>query len=504
MKYQTIIGLEIHLQLKTKTKLFCSCLNNFLENKPNKNICPICLGHPGVLPVLNLEAVKKAILFGLAIKGKINRISFFDRKNYFYPDLPKGYQITQYQKPIIENGYLEIGWGEQTKKIRIKRCHLEEDAAKLIHLPNGETLIDFNRAGIPLLEIVTEPDINSPKEAKEFLQELRLIARYLDISEADMEKGQMRCDANISLKPIKEKKLYPKTEIKNLNSFRAVEQALNFEIERQKQLWEEKKPISSQSTRGWDEKRKITFEQRGKEEEAEYRYFPEPDLPVLDLNELEKKEVLNLENLKKQLVELPREKRKRFIREYDLNYINAKILTNDIFLADFFEKVISELKAWLISLETVEGTEKEIWKKNKRKIAKITANWIINRLFALLKDKKIGFKKINLTPENFAEFIIYIQERKITSTLAQKILEKMILENKDLDRVISEGDFTFDESENIDIIIDEVIKENKKAVEDFKKGKVNAIQFLIGQTMKKIKGRGDPKEIEKIIKNKIK
>jgi len=504
MKYETIIGLEIHIQLKTKTKLFCSCPNDWLENKPNKNICPICLGHPGVLPVLNLEAVKKAILFGLAISAKINRISFFDRKNYFYPDLPKGYQITQYQKPIIENGHLEIGWGDKIKKIKIRRAHLEEDAAKSIHHSSGDSLIDFNRAGVPLLEIVTEPDINSAEEAKEFLKELRLLARYLGISEAEMEKGQMRCDANISLRPIGDKKMYPKTEIKNLNSFHAVEQALNFEIKRQKQLWEQKKPPKSQSTRGWDSKKKITFEQRSKEKESDYRYFPEPDLPILDLEELEKKELLNIDSLTKSLIELPRKKRERFIREYNLSYVNAKILTDNTFLANFFERVISELKAWIVSLETVEGTEKEIWEKNKKKIAKIVANWIINRLFALLKIKKIELNEINLTPENFAEFIIYIQERKITSTLAQKILEKMILENKDIDRVISEDSFTLDKSENIDIIIDEIIKENEQAVKDYKKGKVNAIQFLVGQAMKKLRGRGNPKEIEKIIKNKLK
>jgi aspartyl-tRNA(Asn)/glutamyl-tRNA(Gln) amidotransferase subunit B len=494
--YQPLIGLEIHLQLKTKSKMFCSCKNEWLEEKPNVNICPICLGHPGTLPVINKEAIKMALMLGLALNGEIAKESYFERKNYIYPDLPKGYQISQYNFPLIKNAQLII----DKHLIRIKRIHLEEDTAKLIHTPDKKwTLLDFNRAGVPLLEIVTEPDISSPQEAKKFLRELQLIARYLDISWADLEKGQMRCDVNISLKPKGENKIYSKTEIKNLNSFKAVEEALEYEIKRQTELFKKGKPPKIQSTRGWDEKRKITIEQRTKEEEIDYRYFPEPDLPILSLEEF------NLEEIKKNLPELPMARRERFVKMYEFSPIEARILTDDKFLANFTEKVISELKAWLVSLETVEGSEKEIWKKYKKKIVKLVANWLINRLLHLVNKNKFEFNEIKITPENFSEFIILVYENKVSSTLAQKILEKMFYEGLDVDRIIQEEKLErIDDVKKLDQIIDKVIKENKEAVEDYKRGKTNAIIYLIGKTMKETKGMANPQLVREILEKKLK
>jgi aspartyl-tRNA(Asn)/glutamyl-tRNA(Gln) amidotransferase subunit B len=493
--YQPIIGLEIHLQLKTKSKMFCSCKNDWLEAQPNINICPICLGHPGVLPTLNQEAVKMALKIGLALNGQIVKKSQFDRKNYFYPDLPKGYQISQYSLPLIQNAWIIIN----NHKIRIKRIHLEEDTAKLIHTPDNKwSLLDFNRAGVPLLEIVTEPDIVSPQEAKLFLRELQLLARYLDISWADMEKGQMRCDVNISLRPEGETKFYPKTEIKNLNSFKAVEESLEYEIKRQTELWQKGEPPEKLSTRGWDERKKITIEQRTKEEEMDYRYFPEPDLPILFLNEID------LETIRKDLTELPIARRERFVQMYGFSPSEAKILTDDKLLADFTEKVITELRAWLVSLETVEGSEQEIWQKNKSKLIKLVANWLVNRLIYLLNENKVEVNDLKITPENFSEFIILVYEGKVSSTIAQQILEKMFFEGLDVDRAIELGGLKrIDDESEIDKVIEKVIKNNPAAVADYKKGKINAITYLIGQVMKETKGKANPDLARKILEERL-
>lgn len=493
--YQPIIGLEIHLQLKTKSKMFCHCKNEWLEERPNVNICPICLGHPGVLPVINQEAIKMALMLGLALNGEVVKKSQFDRKNYFYPDLPKGYQISQYNLPLIQNAWLTIN----NHKIRIKRIHLEEDTAKLIHSPDYKwSLLDFNRAGVPLLEIVTEPDFTSPQEAKIFLRELQLLARYLDISWADMEKGQMRCDTNISLKPIGDSKLYPKIEIKNLNSFKAVEESLEYEIKRQTKLWQANQAPKTQSTRGWNERKKETVEQRGKEEEMDYRYLPEPDLPILSLSDF------NLKSIKQSLPELPITRRERFIQMYGFGPNEARILTDDKLLTNFAEKVITELKAWLVSLETVEGSQEEIWQKNKNKIVKLVANWLINRLMHLMNENKIGTKELKITPENFSEFIILIYEGKVSSTIAQQILEKMFFDGLDVDRAIQEGGLErIDDTKEINKIIDKVIKNNPAALADYKKGKTNAIVYLIGQIMKETKGKANPDLVKKNLEEKL-
>ncbi|MBI2633114.1 MAG: Asp-tRNA(Asn)/Glu-tRNA(Gln) amidotransferase subunit GatB [Parcubacteria group bacterium] len=494
---EIIIGLEIHLQLKTKTKMFCSCVNESLA-QPNTNVCPICIGHPGVLPVLNKKALELGLRLGSALKGKINPRAEFSRKNYFYPDLPKGYQISQYELPIIEGGLLAVRVDGQPRTIRLRRIHLEEDAAKDTHTKDTLwTLIDFNRSGAPLVEIVTMPDIRSPKEAKLFLQELRLIARYLDISDANMERGEMRCDANISLRPLGDETLYPKTEIKNLNSFKIVEDALSYEVKRQADLWNEKKPPRDQETRGYDEQKKETIRRRSKETEGDYRYFPEPDLPPLNLEKFikENQRIVSA-------VELPEERRMRFMEMYSFDPYDAGVLVGDKDLADYAEKVISELKAWLVSLETVEGSEKEIWAHNKTRLVKLVANWLIHRLLALLRSDEAELLKIS--PENFAEFIILLYENKLNATQAQKVLEKMFQSGCDPDVAVREFDMSAKGNEKeLEKEIDAVLSENHQAIEQYRLGKTNVLLFLIGQTMKKTKGRYDANTIREIIHKKL-
>jgi len=472
MKLETIIGLEVHIELRTKTKLFCSCPVKS-DVSANTNICPICLGHPGVLPVLNEEAIKKTLLLGLALNSEIGEISRFDRKNYFYPDLPKGYQISQFFLPLLKGGFLEIENDGKRKKIDLERIHLEEDAAKLLHGEKGESFVDFNRAGIPLIELVTRPDLTSPEEAKVFLEILHLVVQYLNVSEAEMQKGEMRCDANISLRPKGEKNFSAKTEIKNLNSFKAVEDALNYEIKRQTLLHEEGRPPKTNSTRGFDEKKKITVLQREKEESHDYRYFPEPDLPIFEMKSLP----FPLEEIKNSIKELPLAKKDRFIKTYDLLEEEAKILTSDLALADFIEKIISEIK-----------TESE---EDRRKFVKLATSWTINRLWPEL-----------VKPENFAEFIILISQNKISSASGQKVLEEMKKTGKKPSDIIKENKLEIiGDVEEIKTIAGKIILENKKVVEDFKKGKENALQFLVGQVMKETKGRADPKLVQEILRN---
>lgn len=507
-----VIGLEIHIQLKTKSKMFCSCDNTGEDQPQNTTICPVCMGHPGVLPTINQQAVEWAVLAGLALNCKILNKSKFDRKQYFYPDLPKGYQISQYDQPIAEDGYLDIEIPPHQKnrtsaRIRIKRIHLEEDAAKLLHSSDGmQSFVDYNRAGTPLLEIVTEPDLCSPLEAKIFMQELQTIARYLEISDADMEKGHLRCDANISLrqivtKPSREKKypaLSPKTEIKNLNSFRALERALEYEIKRQTELWQKGKPPMLQTTRGWNETKQITEEQRAKEEEQDYRYFPEPDLPPLMLSDVEKK-------MKAFLPELPGARRVRFQKQYEFSPEEAKILTEDKKWANYAEHVVSELKAWLISLEEIEGTEEEIWKKHKKQLAHLVAGWLINKLAGLMSKYKIDIRRLKITPENFAEFITLIYQNKISGPTALKILEEMMLTGGDPSQIIDAKNLgQISDRETLQNIIESIINEHPNEVTDYKKGKTNLIQFFIGQTMKKTQGKANPQIVEKILKEKLK
>ncbi len=508
-KYDTVIGLEIHVQLKTKSKMFCACDNSGEFQLPNTTICPVCTGQPGVLPVANAQAIKWAVMAALALNCQINRESHFDRKSYFYPDLPKGYQISQFDKPFGHDGHLVISTALGRRRVRLERVHLEEDTGKLMHDPKqSSSYVDYNRAGTPLLEIVTKPDIQTPQEAKIFLQELRLIMRYLGVSDADMEKGQLRCDANVSLRPnpeyfldeaVEKGKLYPKTEVKNLNSFKAVERALEYEIKRQTELWEAGQAPSTQSTRGWDDKKGMTVEQRTKERQHDYRYFPEPDLPPVVFTESE------IEKIKSEIVESPAEKSERFKLQFGLNAYDASLLVNDKKLGHFFEEVVSELRAWLIASGEMEGTEEEIWEKKKNKLVKLVANWLINRLLGLLPDKNFSTSELKITPENFAELMILIYQRRVNQQIALIILKKMVASGGDPSDIMTEDDLglTFVDYD-LQKIITEVIHNNPTIVDQYKAGKTAVLQFLIGQVMKATKGKAEPEQVKDLLVHRLK
>ena len=494
--YQSVIGLEIHIELNTKSKMFCSCRNDSLERHPNINICPICLGHPGTLPVINKEAVRKVIKTGLALNCQIPEYSQFNRKNYFYPDLPKGYQISQYDLPLCKGGFLMVG----EKKIRIKRVHLEEDTAKLIHPPGRNfSLVDFNRAGIPLMELVTEPDISSAQEAKKFTQELRLILRYLDVSEADMEKGQLRIEANVSLQRKSRKskvesrnKLGTKVEIKNLNSLRAVEKAIEYEIKRQKEILKEGKKVI-QETRGWDDVKEITVSQREKEQAQDYRYFPEPDLPALQFSPKE------IEEIKAGIPELPYQKRERFKKEYGLEEKEIEVFIKWKELGEYFEKVLSELRNWIKESEQ----KPEVSEKEFKKLVNFSKNYLAVELLGLLGEIKVDDKKFPITPENFAEFIKLLYKGEISSKIAKAVLKEMFNRGADPSHIIAQkGLSLISDEKTIEKAIKKIIKKNQKAVEDFQKGKAKALQFLIGQVMRETRGRAHP-EITREVLTKI-
>ena len=500
MDYHPTMGLEIHVELKTNSKMFCSCKNDPDEKSPNLNICPICMGHPGTLPVINKEAVRKVIRTALALNCEIQKRTHFERKNYFYPDLPKGYQISQYSAPLSKNGYLEPSL--KNEKVKVERIHLEEDTGKLIHPEKTDySLIDFNRAGIPLMELVTEPDIHSSQEAREFVRELQLILRYLGVSDADMEKGEMRVEVNISLKSqkskVKSQKLGTKVEIKNLNSLRAVEKSIEYEIKRQKEILEKGESVV-QETRGWldeatassrrvagarvDDVKGITVSQREKEEAHDYRYFPEPDLPPLHFTNKE------IQEIRAEVPELPQARRERFEKEYKLGNKEIEVFVQNKDLGEYFEKVISEFPSRL--------PQEKLFK-----FIKLATNYLITDLQGLLKRACVAGEDFLITPENFAEFITLISEGKISSKIAKTVLQEMFSKGADPSNIIEEKGLTqiTDESE-IKKIIGEVISKNPKPVEDYKKGKENAFQYLIGQIMAKTQGKASPQIVNKILK----
>lgn len=493
MKYIPTVGLEIHAELATRTKMFCPSLNDSDEKRPNVNICPICMGHPGTLPVPNIEAIKKVVRAGFALNCKIAEFSKFDRKNYFYPDLPKGYQISQYDKPLCENGYLDVGEG---KKIRIRRIHLEEDAGRLLH-PTGAdySLVDFNRAGVPLMELVTEPDIHSQEEAKKFAEELQLILRYLEISGADMEKGQMRVEVNLSLAEAGAEKLGTKVEVKNLNSFRAVERAIVYEIQRQNEALESGEKVI-QETRGWDETHQKTFSQRLKEEAHDYRYFPEPDIPPLHLTE---DSGFSLDEIKRSIGELPQQKRKRFIEEFQIAKSLAEILVRDKELANYCEKVISELIAW----EEAEGHGQE-GGEARQKLITLAVNYLTTDLRKLLSEGNSSITECKISPENFAEFISLIHLGKISSRGAKDLLPEMLTRGSDPHTLIGKKGLgqVSDESQ-LNTAVEKVIRTEAKAVADYKSGKTNILQFLVGQVMKETKGKANPQVAAEILTKEI-
>lgn len=489
-----VIGLEVHVQLKTKTKLFCSCPVEF-GVEPNKNICPICTGQPGVLPVVNKKAVELAIKTSLALNCKIHNQSIFARKNYYYPDLPKNYQISQYEKPLATDGYVEIETttnGEKKyKKIYIKRIHLEEDAGKLLHAIGkeelGYSLVDYNRTGTPLIEIVTQPCIFSVEEAIEYLTTLRNILRYLDVSDCDMEKGTFRVDANISIAtletPVDDYTMIPlgvKTELKNMNSFKAIKEALSYEIERQKNIIENNGSVI-QETRLWDETTSTTQSMRTKEEAHDYRYFPEPDLlPLIIENDW-------IEKIKAEIPELPHQKKQRFIKEFSLPEYDAEILTSEKPMAEFFDNTI---KTYLEKYKPVDI----------KPIAKTVSNIIITELLGFLNQENKSFKENKISPENLAELVKLYEDKILSSKLVKEVFAEMWSSGKTAQQIVKEKDLVqITDEEYINKVVQEVINENPKIVADYKSGKTQAISALIGQVMKKTKGKANPKQVQELL-----
>ena len=498
-EYKATIGMEVHVELDTNSKMFCGCKNGMgQEKEPNKNICPVCTGQPGAIPVPNKQAIEYVVEAGIALNCNIAKESKFDRKNYFYPDLPKGYQISQYDQPICARGFLDFNVRDESnkqaykKRVGITRIHLEEDTGKLLH-QNGDTLVDYNRACVPLMELVTEPDIETTAEAKRFCEELRLLFRYIGISPADMEKGQMRCEANISLYEVGKDPLSgTKVELKNLNSFKAVERGIEFEIKRQKEaLLEGEKLV--QETRGWDENSEQTFSQRGKEDAHDYRYFPEPDILPF------KFEDAYVNELREKLPELPNEKRDRFVKQLGLKEENADVLVANRDFANYFESVSSELENWM----SEEGHEFD--DDGKVKLHRLAANYIITELQKKVFESKEGFEGLKITAENFAELIKIVYEGEINSSAAQTVLDEMFATGADPSHVIEEKNLgqTSDEGE-LEGIVDKVLADNPGPAEDYKNGKENAIKFLMGQVMATTKGKANPQVVMKILKEKLK
>lgn len=497
MDYDIIIGLEIHAELATKSKMFCACANYADGAEPNTNVCPICLGHPGTLPAVNQEALNYGLLLGLALNCHINAFSKFDRKNYFYPDLPKGYQISQYDLPIAYGGYLTIAPG---RDIGITRVHLEEDTGKSSHDHAHHSVVDFNRAGAPLVEMVSEPVIRDAIEAKKFCQSFQQILRYLNISDANMEKGQMRCEANISLqakdkweyvdgliKPLGDYELNHKVEVKNINSFRAVEKAIKYEIKRQEELLDKGKKILAE-TRGWNENEGKTKEQRTKETAADYRYFPEPDIPPLIISDE------MLKTISANLVELPQNKTERFRAEYNLSPYDAEVLTTDKDFANYTEKVFSELHAWV-------EADKDGWEQHKTELAKLASNWLTSELMKHMKINRQTIKEVKITPENFAELVTLLFEGKINSSAGQIILNQMYQIGGDPSDIMEKLNLQqLDNDEELNKTIAKVVEENPEQVEEYLKGKESVMKFLIGKTMSATAGKANPKNLPEVIK----
>jgi len=460
--YKTTIGLEIHFESKTRSKMFCSCANEeniAIEERPNTNVCPICMGHPGTLPTINEEAIDKIIMTGLALNCEISTHSKFDRKSYFYPDLPKGYQISQYDLPFCKNGYLNIILNNNDqKKIRITRIHMEEDTARLSHSSDGASLVDFNRSGLPLMELVTEPDINTAEEAKKFCQDLQLILKYLGVSNADMEKGQMRCEVNISLNKEGDSELGTKVEIKNLSSFKIVEKSIEYEIKRQSALLDKGEKII-QETRGWHDDKQATLSQRSKESAHEYRYFPEPDLPPINITQ-EK-----IEEIKAKTPELPETKATRFAKEYGLNKKEIEFFIKDFPFGKYFEKTISELACW-----KKDTTRKDVLDENWKDLVQLCANYMITDFQSLVKndEKDMGeysleYLENKITPENFGELMCLISSGEISSKIAKTVLIEMFATKADPSQIIeNQGLSQIGDYDTIEKIIDEVLIKNQK------------------------------------------
>lgn len=469
-KYETVIGLEVHVELHTNSKIFCGCSTAF-GAPPNTHTCPICLGHPGVLPVLNRQAVEYAIKAAMALNCTIGDISKFDRKNYFYPDSPKAYQISQYDQPIGENGWIDIEVDGKTKRIGITRLHLEEDAGKLTHVDGGyASLVDFNRVGTPLVEIVSEPEISTPEEAKAYLEKIRAIMQYCDVSDVKMEEGSLRCDANISLRPWGQEEFGTKAELKNMNSFRGVQRGLEYEQYRQTEILDEGGVIV-QETRRWDEAQAKTFSMRGKEQAHDYRYFPDPDLVSVHISEEWK------EAIRATIPELPDARKTRYASEYGLPDYDAAVITSSKLLADFFEDSL-----------------------NYTKDAKSVSNWIMGDLLGYLNSNNLELSEVKITGQGLGEMIGLIEKGTISSKIAKTVFKEMLESGKLPAQIVEEkGLVQISDEGAIKRIVEQVVANNPQSVEDYKAGKRKAIGFLVGQVMKESKGKANPALANKLL-----
>lgn len=477
MKYETIIGLEVHSELKTATKIFCGCSTKF-GSEQNTNVCPVCLGLPGVLPVVNKRVVEFAVRAGLALNCEILPFSKFDRKNYYYPDLPKNFQTSQYDLPIAVNGHLDIEIDGQKRRIGITRIHMEEDAGKLVHagtIVNSDyTYVDYNRTGVPLIEIVSEPDIRTPEEAKAYLEKLKAILEYLDVSDCKMEEGSLRCDANISLRPVGAEKFGTKAEMKNLNSFRAVQRALEYEVDRQADVLEDGGKIV-QETRSWDDAKGMTVSLRNKEQADDYRYFPEPDLVPIVVDPAW------VEDIRVNLPELPDARHDRLVRDYDLSSYDAGIITSSRATADYFDQTVKT------------GVD-----------AKAVANWLMGDVAKHLNTSGLEIKDCPVSPEKLAGLLKLLDKGTISGKIAKTVFEEMWSSGKEAETVVKEkGLVQISDEGAIVAIVDTVIAANPKSIEDYKAGKEKALGFLVGQIMKQTKGRANPEMVNKLLKERM-
>jgi len=484
MTYETIIGLEVHAQLLTKSKMFCRCSADYASAPPNTHVCPVCLGMPGVLPTINKKAVEYTIMTALTLNCTIPQFTKFDRKNYPYPDLMKGYQISQYDAPIGIEGWVMLEAEGRKRRINIKRVHLEEDVAKLVHrsTPWGEpySLVDVNRSGVPLMEIVGEPDLRSPEEARQYLIKLRTILQYLGVSTGNMEEGSFRCDANISIRPVGSQDGFAKVEVKNMNSFKAVYRALEYEAERQRRVAEEGGKLV-QETRGWVEEKGITVMQRSKEYAHDYRYFPEPDLPPLVLSPSW------VEEIKSRLPELPEARRERFVSQYGLSPYEANLLTNSKSLADYFEAGVNLGQGLPLA-----------------KRAKSVSNWLLGEFAHWLNLAGIEINQSKVAPDHLVELLNLIDQGTLSVPTAKTVFEEMFHTGKSPEEIVGQKELTqISETSAIEEIIQQVIATNIQAVADFKAGKQQALTFLVGQVMRATKGRANPKLVNEILRQRL-
>jgi len=470
MKYEVVIGLEIHAELSTQSKAFCGCSTKF-GAAPNTQCCPVCIGMPGALPVINKRALEYTVKAGLALNCSIARYTKMDRKNYFYPDLPRACQISQYDVPVCQNGYLDIAVNGSTRRIGINRIHLEEDAGKLLHDQYADsTLVDLNRSGVPLIEIVTEPDLRSAEEAKAFLETLRSILRYIDVSDCKMEEGSLRCDVNISVRPEGQKEFGVRTEMKNLNSFRAVYRAIEYEANRQITILEEGGTVLRE-TRRWDDGVGKSFSMRAKEHAQDYRYFPEPDLPAIEIDDRW------VEEIRKQIPELPAQKQRRYVEEYGLPEYDAGILTSSRDLADYFESCVKLYEN-----------------------PKAISNWLMGDFLRLVNEKNMEISSVPVTAESLVKLLKLVDSKVISGPIAKTVFEEMFNTGKDPEAIVEEkGLKQISDRDELVNVIKKVLAENPKSVEDYKKGKKKALGFLVGQTMKATKGKANPQLVNEIL-----